>query len=81
MEVVYRIDPHHLIRQPLHESLSESGISSTAQVEQGPNYRCRPAVPVISFPLVSDELLCQWGDGSVQVDVVLKYPLRDVAQG
>ena len=45
---------------PLHESLSESGVGSTAQVEQSPEYQCRPAVPIILFPLVSDELLCSW---------------------
>ena len=81
MEVVCRIHPHHLVGQPLHEPLSESGIGSTTQVEQSTNYHRRPAVPVISLPLVSDELLSRWGDGSVQVDVVLKYPLRDDAQG
>ena len=81
LEVVCRIHPHQPIEQPLYESLSESGIGSTAQVEKGSNYRRRHAVPVISFPLVSDKLLCRWGDGSVQADVVLEYPLRDVVQG
>ena len=60
---------------------SESGIgSTTAQVEQGTNYHRRPAVPIILFTLVSDELLSRWVVVSVQVEVVLKYPLRYVAQ-
>ena len=66
--------------RPLYYYLSESGIGSTAQVEQGTNYRRRPAVPIVSFTLVSDELCCRWGDVSIQVEVFREYPLWYVTQ-